>query len=1048
MNDRLPVPAPKPESQDPVSHDWDRLPEAGEHWRRKSDGAWMLVTELHWTEGDVLHAVSTRSLPKKPKPKNPYTRYDSFKDHLDDFLRGHEPPEDGGAAAWAALDGQMTRALERQSEAGEAVRQTAEDLAIANAGAERRLAGPKTEKKGGLPALPPESQPGAIAERMERASALVTAASKHVEAVAQGQADHRKAHAEAMMGGPKRTMKRIGEGIARLSAYAGSDVEIVQLMDGAPAESPGPIHVYQSTRFMDEEMLVHLAEGGADANDFKNFGPHLVANPEIVERIIPAPVGMCLMRFRRHRKEYKVDDSSAAKLLDSLYQQVQADQANREQFLLHRDGGSLWAVFLPEGVAFSELRLWPTDDDLLKAMDRWGRERLPNDPEALDYDETVQRRSAFEHKYRMLMLTLAGVQEREGMFRAVGAAGWGEAAREIDCVRWIADDERLVDAPDRPDLAATMATLGGERIAPGVRVVCDWAAFKKELPDSHSLGRADSFQEDYSVRTVKRKRNRLYVECPAVRWTPERGEWPVNIRVPIAKGSLRASWGRICAAAIHIEDLPLIETHLRSRIDREGYLKFYGLFSRLQRILRGVRANQADVRNAVLRRLSEEGIEGAGRFAAAAFAWQEGKGDAPLPRHGDSGFDECCERIEALMRLTHTAESDPNALRDAYGAQAEDSVLVNGSGTVQTLTPLPGARNPAGFLLRTHAERRTYRAGPRGPRQAGQGERVMCQRAPGSITLIDGGLAAIDSAAMTADNTLRDADWQWLDGFLRERAGWDLVMGRRDEAQVMAAMNEALSVVWRKWSKSKARTDLHLLLPLGAVEAHKPQTRASAVAVAALSIPIISYGYHNLLSPASRAEFKETWQRHFSRPVEPRRIQISTFAGAASAWVSRARAMKRTLLSCGASALHCNDLSSPLADSTLFFDPLRDLLLDRETVEDPIKEMEDEASALDAGGVAAWADLGRRWLLTSVRAEPTRKGLLRDAFFPLANVRSEDDEGWQRRHEDMAELMGGAVWDGQTLRDDGWRYGAAWLAKQARIQRAIRLSEHRHYDRI
>ena len=66
------------------------------------------------------------------------------------------------------------------------------------------------------------------------------------------------------------------------------------LVRSGPTAAPDePVCVFQAMRFMDEEFLIHLQEGGADYADWDGFVEHLVANPQTLDRLIGTPRGLC-----------------------------------------------------------------------------------------------------------------------------------------------------------------------------------------------------------------------------------------------------------------------------------------------------------------------------------------------------------------------------------------------------------------------------------------------------------------------------------------------------------------------------------------------------------------------------------------------------------------------------------------------------------------------------------------------------------------------------------------------------------------------------------
>ena len=887
----LPVPAgrkrPAPGQVDAVDA---IMPTPGEHWEVREDGSHALITDVHLLDDGSVHAVSVRPT---PKPGQAAEDISEEKLHLDEFLRAHVHLEDD-SEVWGRLDAESKAAMEAQQEA----------VAKLEAHASRPLALPSAqgtpEERGDASRAIVAAEPalGALSEEMQ-------AKSKTLMSTLGAHAKHREAHANALMVRPERLVGRLKEALFKFQAYVGHEVELVQVRDGRPAESAGPVHMYQGVRFMDEEYLTHLAEGGADIADWPDFINHLCANPETLDRIIPAQVGMCLMQWRRQDKYGRSPDKEIgrdlAAQIGEILENAHRNHANRERWFLYRDGERAWAIFAPS-VAHQGLRLWPTAEDLERARSRFsmwlgGRDGKAPTPEDLDYDKSVESMRRFEGQYRAIMLTLAGIQDRESLFRASGSENmWLDAASAPEALEWVADDEALLVDAKQENLKDTVERLTVERIAPGARLFCNWRAMvacQPLVPKKRREALRDKgwrIADEFGRAAVRISRGRPYVNMPMARraWDGNDGLESQNVKVFLDKLDERGLyWGEhgmpLCSP--RVEDLPEIDRHLLSRQSRVDYLRYYDSFERVRWLLKAVRANQADARTVVLASAREEGIdEPAELWGEAAFIWQKGAFDTPMPRSGEDGFDAVCRSLAATVRTLSQARSAPEALaREAAGPDkpAPCALLAAANGQLAVYRQLD-AEAREGQLALAPIERRLMRRTSKGWRESGRAfPTAGTVLVPGGERLVwrDPSLPEARWLDATPDMlSVTPEMWEDLSDWLANTAGANLLKGEWSPEEVFDVMADAVRMeerVWRRrqYKQGEAPT-VALVVPMGAARGRTPHG-STAVRIGFARVSLISYAYHRLLSEDGlRQHFLDQhWGRVYSKPEEPRELE-------------------------------------------------------------------------------------------------------------------------------------------------------------------------------
>ena len=602
----------------------------------------------------------------------------------EEFFETFEPCQRDASEIVRAKQDELNRAMDAFRELQDGIGASIERLA-APAAAARTVSG---DQGGDLPAkaetLPDiERVENEIEAKTETAHALIAITASEISA-----------QMAAAMHRPKRMLDALTQVLGRIAAYSGEDVEVERITNGPRTTEPQPLTVFQSMRFMDEELILHIAEGGADYRDWREFVKRMGEDEKLLNRILPAEHSLCLMRYRRKEKVYDRSDSAEAALTNYMH-----NKSNRVAFLLYRDGRSLWRIDSPV-TAYRVPSLFPTAEQLDAPFhSRWPSKK----GERIRFGDLEYRKSWNEHEqtvyaYKTLLLVLWGLQDRKRLFPWLPNRPMDQLIRDPEAFRWVHDDENLIG-----NAAANIFDWLGKRqseyLQSGVRVLCNWRALisKKTAPafgrDGWGMHRARDKSGDIgnsgcSVAIARRQGNEFYVECP-VNYGETR-----TVQVLFSRwirDSEEASGGHgtgaIVVDAVRLAD---VDRYIESREARKHYVHFIDTLMALRELLKRDRDEQRAMREAIAARHPDADIEDA--FFEAVRTWRAVRRGSPLPQLGDPDFEKALKQIDEAVTAELSDEAE--ALREELAGENPVAIARTGHGRIVSYAREPEGERP------------------------------------------------------------------------------------------------------------------------------------------------------------------------------------------------------------------------------------------------------------------------------------------------------------------------------------------------------------------
>lgn len=212
-----------------------------------------------------------------------------------------------------------------------------------------------------------------------------------------------------------KAMGTVDERLFALELYAGLLEEVIQIRKGTPADPEAPLTIRQMLRYMDEETLIAVTDGGADFGNLKDFDAW-VAQDENLNRMAPEPRCVVAFKVRRHRKDY-----GRAKDLGTAMAHIAWQKEDAKTYLLLRNGENVFRLMTDQDF---EPRMIPLSEELDKPFtkegwwnsDRNERDRIPVGPDDFDYDDQVEERRKVVMQYNRIMFLLQGLLDRSEVF--------------------------------------------------------------------------------------------------------------------------------------------------------------------------------------------------------------------------------------------------------------------------------------------------------------------------------------------------------------------------------------------------------------------------------------------------------------------------------------------------------------------------------------------------------------------------------------------------------------------------------------------------------
>lgn len=579
-------------------------PAPGTYWRLRADfagqhddrcranampaGTVLLLASIKYADGDHHAYVFA------PHPGWATNRQISPTFHAEDLYRLWEP----------APDGEQVRARELAELLGEMEETKAVMLAPPPDAVPAALLGHDPSAEVGAPGQELVSPAGiasmeAYAEQVQRdAEARSKWISTHSKVLAEQGTQMARFHGEraqsalAKASAQLESVKGLLKTVENLHLYTGRGVSVTALRDGSPAGSAARVTVYQELLSLDEETLALLDAGGLDHTQVEELSEAL-QDPELVARMIPAPRGMVLCRFRSSDKSFFKGNDTASAIAN-----VAMNAASQETMLLVRDGERLWIVQL-ENVLKGLKQLMPSraEQDGYFAESRWREPPKRITKDHIAYADAQQAQMGRLDQYGKVLIALWGLYDRGEIFEGCSIprfSNWLDPAFQSRYMALVSLDSLI--AVSRPTFSAWQGAHN-QYLASGAWVAVDvgQAVCPTFAPGAfgqgrynHGLGRTEYptlYRPDLPsgsgtlVARVKSDTRGHYVEVPARYDGWRDSDRRVNIKVYLrhegAGEPSAENRGFLVLDRIRSGDL---DYYLTSREQRRNYAQYIKLF--------------------------------------------------------------------------------------------------------------------------------------------------------------------------------------------------------------------------------------------------------------------------------------------------------------------------------------------------------------------------------------------------------------------------------------------------------------------------------------
>jgi hypothetical protein len=411
--------------------------------------------------------------------------------------------------------------------------------------------------------------------------------------------------------------------VSNLKLYTGEDVEVGWLTDGAPAPAAAPIVIYQDLLAFDEETLLLLDDGGLDHRHTSELADAL-RDPSLLTRLIPAPRGLVLCRFRNLEKEFATprDNATPLEVYAAATFNVEMNEQSQQTHLLYRDGERTALISCPE-VLDPITQLLPSTAEQNEQYIRPKRHAFDDrdgtgeriTPEDIDYAAAQRAQLGTLTSYARVLVMLWGLHDRTSLLETTAIpklSNWLDPAFQLSHLSLVSQDSMLAETRES---YAVFRDRHNAYLASGTTVAID----------THQAINADTAPGLYGNPTWNRYQsaytaNRLYqVSCDRVAIAPVRsdGARPYVELEATYDGYRDVRRDRIKAKVyltpdhaahylvldrVHGADL---DYYLMSRRQRKAYASYVPLFQAARTFVRGRDATEAALRDRLRRAVVE-----------------------------------------------------------------------------------------------------------------------------------------------------------------------------------------------------------------------------------------------------------------------------------------------------------------------------------------------------------------------------------------------------------------------------------------------------------
>lgn len=371
------------------------------------------------------------------------------------------------------------------------------------------------------------------------------------------------------------SLKGLLKTVDNLKRYTGEGVGLMQLLDGEPAPASEPLHIYQDVLAFDEETGILLDKGGMDHRHIDSLRIAL-QDPAILERIVPQPRSITLVRFRNTYKEFAAGDDIGTNTYNASMNKVST--RNR---LLVRDGCRLHLIDVHDEMLESINQLLPSTSEQAGYFDAHD-----NDAPYITRDDLTYARARREQlnaldAYGKVLILLWGLRDRGELFAESHIplfGNWLDPDFQGRYLRLVSLDSMITE--DRPSFNSWQATQN-DYLSPGCYVVVNFGEFfnAKNCPGAFSehgtIYEPQDKHASHAFARVRAERGDLVIDiaCNYAGWNDAAG------RTRNIKGVVRRR-GRVAEGVLVLDRIRAneLDYYLTSRKQRRSYSQFLELF--------------------------------------------------------------------------------------------------------------------------------------------------------------------------------------------------------------------------------------------------------------------------------------------------------------------------------------------------------------------------------------------------------------------------------------------------------------------------------------
>lgn len=322
--------------------------------------------------------------------------------------------------------------------------------------------------------------------------------------------------------------KDVEKGLRSLRLYTGEGVTVDCLVEGESAPSSEPLTIYQRKLFMADEFAVwDTVDRMFDYTNAGVFFEALRTNEALRQQLIPAPRGVVAMAVRSTDVDYD------AKTIGEAIEAAGRNRANRELFLLVRDGGNWYQVFSDEPSHELAERLFPTRNEMDAIF-------TGLDGEKIGFEDLrfTHRTTAFDRKslsYKRFLILACGLDHSKKLFGHFYPEHEALSFISMDFqrkyMRFIADDDSDLMLGDGLQSVHSLISQNHGQLAAGCRVLVfskNILSERDAVPGAYNNGRYmgnGRTHYDLMVKpiqkamllTVRRDKDNLVVSLPVER---------------------------------------------------------------------------------------------------------------------------------------------------------------------------------------------------------------------------------------------------------------------------------------------------------------------------------------------------------------------------------------------------------------------------------------------------------------------------------------------------------------------------------------------------